>query len=319
MFEGKVMVWVLAFAFVVAAAGFVIHTSEIDELSREIREAEFGVQEAGRLMDMKKQTLVRREADVALARRELDTLDDLDTKIAAVLEDREAATRRLEELENAPEKIRQQFADAVAAVRKTALGESLGSVKLPSGAVLENTKIQKITDADITLAHGGGVTKLRAKNAPPELAARFRLKTESELEEMVKKAPAAEGAPPGNASPAGSAGTAAPAGQASDNSPAAIAAAAKREARFREIDSRMAELQVQTEIAERSRDEWKKQAEDYKNLHRRAQALGRISSHLIKANAATERANQIQTQLDSAKLLMEKLRQERDGLAPKPN
>ena len=73
----------------------------------------------------------------------------------------------------------------------------------------------------------------------------------------------------------------------------------------------MGDLHVQINLARNNKSSWLQQAADYRELHARAQSLGRISSHLIRANDATARANAIQGQMDAAQVLMEKLRQQR--------
>lgn len=317
MIENKVLVWLLAFAFIVTAAGFVLYTNEIDTLNRELQEATASLESINNLTKIKKQTLAQKETENAEARKTILAIEEIDGKIAKALEERDAANKKLEELEAQPEKLAGELNDTIQSVRKRAIGEELGDVKTTTGTLLQKAKIQKITDADITIAHAVGVAKLTSKTAPPEMISRFRVKTEAELN-AIAKAKAAEAAAAAAAAGQAALDVAAapvesPAPSASSTTPEADEAAKQAAlAKVREIDNRIGDLSVQMRLAAQNKNSWLQQAEDYRSLHARAQIMGRASSHLIKANDATSRANAIQSQIDAAQVTMEKLRQQRE-------
>lgn len=318
MTDSKVIVWLLAFAFIVGAAGFVVYTTEVDDINRELLEEQTSLKSIEGLMQAKKQTLAQKEADNAAEKRDALAIEEIDTKIAAALEQRDAANKKLEELEAQPNKLAAELSDAIQSVRKAAIGKEFSEVKTTAGAVLQNARIQKITDADITLAHSVGIAKLNAKTAPREMVSRFRIKPDAELA-AIARAKAAEAAEAAGAATSSTSGSAAPT-SIEPPSPSTTSAgsdlddAAKQAAiaKVRELDNRMGELAVQIRLAIQNKSSWIQQADDYRSLHYRAQALGRSSSHLIRANDATSRANAIQSQIDAAQLTMEKLRQQRN-------
>lgn len=317
MIENKVLVWLLAFAFIVTAAGFVLHTNEIDTLTRELQEANASLESVNNLTKIKKQTLAQKETENAEAKRTILAIEEIDGKIAKALEERDAANKKLEELEAQPEKLTGELNDTIQSVRKHAIGEELGDVKTLNGVLLQKAKIQKITDADITLAHATGIAKLTAKLAPREMVTRFRIKTEAELT-AIAKARAAEAAAASVAAGQAPVAVAPPPVETSSSPPSSTTPepddAAKQAAlaKVREFDNRIGDMSVQIRLAMQNKNSWLQQAEDYRSLHARAQIMGRSSSHLIKANDATSRANAIQSQIDAAQIAIEKLRQLRE-------
>ena len=313
MIEGKIFGWMLMLALLVAAAGFIIYTHEVDRLNGVLAEVHSTAESLSNIVQTKQKTVAQREGTVAAVSKAAEELEAIDARIAETLGNRDAATKKLETLQAEAEKLSSRFHDTVQAVRKKAVGEQLGDFKTPTGLVLNAARIQNVSDTAVSILHTNGVTRLQIKSAPPEMVSRFRLKAETPpaaLSQSAGTSPAASAASPTVAASPPAVLVAQvtpdpPPSMRTEPDPAAEEAASK----VREIENRMGDLRVQINAASANKTSWLSQASDYRALHERAQLMGRVSSHLIRANDATNRANACQAQIDAGNAALEKLRQ----------
>jgi hypothetical protein len=194
---------------------------------------------------------------------------------------------RVAQLEKVAPQIKSALVAAVAEVRLRAVGEELPEVALTTGTILRPAKIQKVGESEVSFGHSQGVTRVAWKNLPPELIARFRFSD-----------------PPAVATKSGDASTRPEDGESAapalvQPSPSDVSGRAAS-TQTRDLESRVAKLQLQINQARRSQQNYRQKAGEYRALHYRAQALGRSSSHLVKAQEAQKQIEAIEDQIRSA-------------------
>ena len=176
--NGKAFLWILALGAILGIVRFVQYNHELDDLKQQLADVETLVHAADSTNAPKTKALEQKKEENSVFAKVTEEL-------SKATQERDALAKQLDDVERQPERIAARVSEMVETIRKKNLGRSIGDLKLPSGVVLRNARIDKISDTVVTISHAEGLAKLDVRTAPPEMVVHFRLKapvgTESSL------------------------------------------------------------------------------------------------------------------------------------------
>lgn len=170
----KFIVWILAFVFFIAVVWFVSYSGTIDTLNEQLNDARSSLQSAATIVGTRNKALAQKQSDVA-------KLIAMETQLHEAQKERDPLLKKIDFLSEQPDALNGRILDVVQQIRQKSIGRDFGELRLQSGAVLQNARVQKITDTHVTVSHLGGVARLDAKSAPTHLINLFRLKLETDV------------------------------------------------------------------------------------------------------------------------------------------
>lgn len=162
--EARALIFVAFFIGLIGLSYGIYHTTEIDDASRNLQSLTQQVKILEKHLDEQGRVLESRKAIAALlaANRDLSkAVDVLNGEIREALKlqgDRQQA-----------------FQEAVAKVRQESLGMRIAELRLTTGSLLKDAKIQRVEEDGISFSHADGVLKVAPDTMPADLADRFRL------------------------------------------------------------------------------------------------------------------------------------------------
>ena len=192
----KLIVWVLALGFIVTAVWFVGYSSSVDALNDQLTDTRASLQSVASILSTREKILAQKQLDRT-------RLTEIEAQLDALQKQREPLSKKIDFLTEQPDVLLGRISEVVQNIRQRSMGRDCGNLRLPSGAVLEKAKLQKITDTHVTVSHTGGVARLDAKTAPPEIVSLFRLRSEMDVSsDKPKGAEKTAGTPSGGKSSA---------------------------------------------------------------------------------------------------------------------
>lgn len=200
-------------------------------------------------------------------------------------------TASLRDLESTHSYLTTSVPKMVEEVRTSALGKSLGDVKLSNGPTLRDAKPTQITDNNISFLHFAGSSRVGKADLPNELKDRFRI-----------------GKPPIREASASILG-------ATSSTPATTSSAAKAQeseadatASISAMKEKIAVLGVQIKQAESNVESWLEQATKHDELANEARTSGRPTyTHTTEASKARAAAETLRDQIGKAQILKAQL------------
>ncbi len=260
--EARVIGLLGAFLLIVCFAGYISYSGKLDSKRSELREIASFLESNIKGLDARKTLLDTTKKQLSTLQQEADNFNNF-TK------DKQLLINKITELEDTRKKLLKDYLDLVHQVRASSEGMELASLKLNSGQVLQEVKIQKITETTVSLSHSNGLIKIEGKDLPEELKARFRygmepiiiLSTDAVLSPIAPASSAT--APPKSGTPA-----------------------SHYQIDLDALDQKIAQL-------EKSKFEWSNLATSYRSQASDAQRAGR-PTYTMKAQAAQADQN-IQT------------------------
>lgn len=186
-------------------------------------------------------------------------------------------TQALSDLGAQQRKAVADFAAVIQRVRAAGVGMEIPELKLASGAVLKNAKIEKVAESEMLVSHAGGVSRLSTKDIPSDLLVRFRFGDPVMTGETpVAPTSGQRAATPSKTSDAAPISPPAPVAPAAAK-PVNVAALENQMFDFR---TKVGTLQAQIAAAEKQRDEYKREAASYLSKH----AMNRMSTTYVDAS-----------------------------------
>lgn len=307
--EGRIWGMLAAFLFVVVLGGSVAYMVGFEEVRREYFNLQNQIETLEKTIKSRQVVLDARMEKAKSIAAQNARVTDLERKILELDAAKAQLLAGIDQQTAAAAAASKELVDTVELVRKKASGMLLPEMKLPSGEILQGVRIQTVTDADVSVLHSLGVSRLLPKQVPQDLASKFRFGF------VASHAP-----PPAAKSDTSSdSASPSPSGQpvAADAVAASKADAARAEAekaanqrKIRELKDRTAKLDSQMTVVRGNRDIWRKKADEYTKLHSEAEAKGRINSYLIKAREAAEIADQFEIQITNLRAQIQLLQHE---------
>lgn len=260
--------------------GFVMYSIEVDSLESKLNKQKIALKGAQSELESSVQRGERARKRVAEARAAKEAVDsaeaELEQKKTQLEEESASAARELEELQAGIAEMTAKMKAAVEKVREQSVGEAHPELTLATGKVLKQAKLRKVNPESLSFSHSLGSVTVAWRDLPAELAEKFQLRDPEPVaaDDTENSVPEASAAPVTAETPAAGNG-------------GLKAAAEKTE-----------KIQQQITQGHHARDQWLAKEAEYRELHRRAQLLGRSSAHLIKAEEAKKNAAQISSQID---------------------
>ncbi len=304
--EGRIWGMLAAFLFVVVLSGGVAYTVSFEEVRKEY----FNLQNQVEMLDKtiksrqivldarleKARSIAEQNARITNLERKALELDLAKTELLASIDHHAASAAATS----------RKLVETIEQVRRKASGTPLPELKLRSGEVLQGARIQTVTDADMSVLHSLGVTRLSPGQLPRDLVSKFKFGF------VASHAPAASDEKKGDLSTPGatsSTGSALSADSAAVNK-AETAKAMAKERKIQDLKDKTAKLDAQMTVARGNRDIWKKKADEYRMLHMNAEAQGRISSYLARVKDASSVADQFEAQITNLRAQIQLLQHE---------
>jgi hypothetical protein len=132
------------------------------------------LKEAQAITNNAKTNVAGKEAKVAPMRQDILDIKAKIEKFTGLEETKAALAKEVPILEQTRSDVLREFKESVEKVRSASAGLAWPDLSLPGGQVLKSVTIQKVTEADVSFAHSGGVTRVHVSDLPPDLLDRFR-------------------------------------------------------------------------------------------------------------------------------------------------
>lgn len=192
--DGKVVVYAIFLAVIMAAIGGFFYTIDVDEAQKELI--------------LTRQQLSQTEESLKTAKAGLELRKEAAAIITAahiIERDNETLRNEIRDEKKKRDDLSKVFLNTIERVREDSVGLVLPEVNLTTGTVFKNAKIQSL-DSEITVfQHSQGVSKVPTSTLPDSLQDRFRfgyIQRGDVVPDSVPEIPPVQGAPTGKSSSA---------------------------------------------------------------------------------------------------------------------
>jgi hypothetical protein len=261
-----------AVAGTMIALGFLGHESSLTNARDHIEEAQRKMAAASSAQEKEAARHQSAERDLRSAK---ERVEELRAKLTVL------STSFSDTFEKERLALEQELRDTILRGRARSLGLDIPSVKLASGTVLTNVRVQRFEGTEVLLSHLTGVQRLKASDLPEPLASRFRVND-----------PVFKGQDPLLEPRAPSAAT-----------PATFAEPAKKDkssSMLQELYVKRNDILQAIAAASASRDLWSQKARELREKHLISRSSGRISGYSAEATKAEANASAIQLEINKA-------------------
>jgi hypothetical protein len=286
--EGKAIGMLAAFAMIACFAGGLSYYLEIDSKQNDLSEAQTLLTNSKANVDNKRSTLDGSRTKLQALRQQIDSHTSLSDAKGSL-------TGQIASLETQKTDVLREYVTVVQKVRASSVGGAVPDVTLPNGQTLTGVTIQKVTDADVSFAHSGGVTRVPVPDLPADLKERFRYNMVPMVQPPEKSS--GNGTVPTSVKPDASVTT------------GNTESFAEKDARIKSMAEKVSGMANQVASLEKTRTDWADKARQHRELGAYAQYRGRPSStHFSNAAAADQQAAIISRQIDALHNEMNALR-----------
>jgi hypothetical protein len=160
--ENRLIVVLLAFLVIGGFGTYVNHSVHLEEKRKVMLES---------LENLKnvEESITSQKNQIAATQRELDGVKQRLLKLQVIVAKRLEANAT----EAAYPNMVTAFQKTVSDVRLATVGMQIKNLKVPNGPLIESASVTKVGDGELTFSHSGGITKIAAKDLPPELKDRL--------------------------------------------------------------------------------------------------------------------------------------------------
>ncbi len=165
--EGKVKVMIFTLILLIAVSLGANHYHLIKTGQTESSDT---ILQAQTLVDTAKLRIEDKQRDMASTSKKLAAITALIDGDA----ERQSLEQQIKQLQAERAKALDDFSKAVAQVRVLSAGLKCPDITLANGQAITGVTIQRVMDAEVSLAHSQGVAKVKMEDLPEDIKARFR-------------------------------------------------------------------------------------------------------------------------------------------------
>lgn len=157
----------VAFLLVAGLAGGAVLYLDVNSKRKSLSEASNALAKA-------REDLAATLVKVAEARQKIQNAGGAVEQNPSLVEPKQSLDRAVPALEAVKAGLLEEFISHVHKVRSNAVGQKILEIRLENGQLLQDATFQKIADAEVSITHSKGVSRIPWATLPSDLKARFR-------------------------------------------------------------------------------------------------------------------------------------------------